>query len=121
MKAELRVSLSSNDTPNLQSLTLLLCELKIAGTVFLTMSSVCEKDVFVVEPGFVMYVYNIEKSHICSHIWPKLQEMFPSAMTCAHVSDTEGSSCCILDYLRPSVCPSTFFGRVQNDDEDSKV
>jgi hypothetical protein len=116
MKAEIRVSLSSRESPDLYDITMLLCKLEIAGTVFMTMSSVCENDVFMVEPGFVMYMYSVEKHHIRDMVWPKLKEMFPSSLICAHVSDSEGSSCCIFDYIRQSCCPNIFLNRLKKDE-----
>ena len=101
----MRTSLAPGELIDIVTVAKILCDLRILGTAIPTVSAILQKDDSLdVEHGFIVCLYSIEKTDITDKIWPTFQSKFPS-IKCAHIKDSEGSSCCIFDYNRPSLCP----------------
>lgn len=105
MKAELKIS--SLSLINYREVAVLMAGLRVSSTVYETMSSVSGQDDegYVIEYGVCIQLYNVNREMIKDAIWPSLREAYE--IECAHISDTEGSSCCIYDYIRDTACPAS--------------
>ena len=103
MKAELKIS--SRSHIDYREVAVLMAGLGVSSTVYETMSSVSgeNNEPYTVESGVCIQLYKVTREKLKDAIWPALREAYD--IECAHISDTEGSSCCVYDYVRDTACP----------------
>ena len=84
--------------------TELLRALGILATVYPTMSSVGDlsSSRHYLENGLSLILQKIQKTTVRETLWPLIRERY--GLTCAHVSENDFKGC-ILDWMRPSLCP----------------